>query len=511
MRHLPLLACLIAMAATAASADIDTLELDCIGAGPNLIGVPIDADVGGPAVVWTPYRNRLTQTGTTTPTLASGTLGVSGSALTGRLTATVTVPREGGGTPLATIPVDITVNATVTGEVVSGTWSMADGTSGPLAGFRRALPDPMTATAGQLALVAAYPSTGGVQGLGLGGSTHRLNAELDLTAGVVTGARLKDGGVRASHYPFDTWRNNRWIDAWGRELHYSADGTGDLVLYRVSGSVTGGQLRVVLDGGWGIAPDIQPAVWTCTLNRAGTLWYGTWSFVAPGLSPSTASEVVVGRLGRAGVTIDRTPAAPGDARSVLLRHALALSDHMAIAGFQDTVLTNATNGTGNKQYDNTPNNTYAGIITGLLINRLSDDPKQRAIGMQIARRTAAWARMSRFGTMRFSEYYKGMVWVTAWAGLGFDELSRVESAPAWNTLTSDMATSLRAIQQKFRLDPDGVWRRITDPTEATATSVVIGPMTTGRSTAATCCWRCRAPAPAAASMSPPPPPRPTFG
>jgi hypothetical protein len=106
----------------------------------------------------------------------------------------------------------------------------------------------------------------------------------------------------------------------------------------------------------------------------------------------------------------------------------------------------AVSGTGNKQYDNPPNNVAAAMPTGLLLYRLSDDPLVKAEGLAMARRAAYWWNLARTGPLEIGDYYKGMFWTTAWAGLGLAELTTTDPNGPWNQWSADLAQSFRQAQ-----------------------------------------------------------------
>jgi hypothetical protein len=112
----------------------------------------------------------------------------------------------------------------------------------------------------------------------------------------------------------------------------------------------------------------------------------------------------------------------------------------------------AVSGTGNKQYDNPPNNVGGAILTGLLLHRLSDDPLVQAEGLAMARRAAYWWTLARTGPLQVGDYYKGMFWTTAWAGFGLAELTATDPNGPWKEWSAELAQSFRQAQL-----PSGAW------------------------------------------------------
>jgi hypothetical protein len=441
------------------------VELDCHGAAPDGTSIHIEADLNAPAVLLAAWLPRDAEVATLTPAVADGKLQRSGTQITGRLRAKIARLSKDPKTPLkkghAEVAVDLNIDTMIANGVLTGTWR--SGTAQGLAtGFLRDLPEPRHCTHGALAMVTAYPIENRVLSLGLNSFTYQLGAAFTLADGKVTGGQMQTGSVRPSWFPATTYTPAKWVDAAGRTVTFS--GYGPTANYADTGkprySFTDTQIRGRLEGNTLTLQLVSTfrerrTTWDCTLQRAGALWYGTWTWNSPGLPE--ASAVAVARLGTEADW--PVPKSAGSPRAILLRHALALAAHPSAAGWRDDLLTQAVKDNDNKSYDNSPNIVAGGILTGLLIDRLAEDPLQKAEGMAMARRAANWNRLARFGKLQIGEYYKGMFWITAWQGVAMTELARREPEGPWKSFCAEHA-KLYCDQQL----PIGTWTWVDEET-----------------------------------------------
>lgn len=451
------------LAASEAAGGTQVLELDCHGAAPLGTSIHIEADVGGPAVMLAPYLPREEEIGTLTPTIATGRLETAGNRIRGSLKASI--PRLGRNSEPSRdgpLSVELTIEAGIADGVISGIWT-GSGAQGIVRGMQRSLPAIAQCDTGTLAMVTAYPADGRILQLGLGGILHQLGASFTITDGSITAGRMFAGAVRPSFYPVKRYTPAVWMGPDGRLFNVCATGSGDnnpatgessdpITGVQASGRVGRDALEVTLTATY----RGKPTTWQSQLVRNGALWHGTWTWKVPGIAD--ASAVAVARLGSrtAGWPV---PAGRKDPAGILLRHALALASHPSGSVWRDDLSAQAVRGNGNKQYDNAPNSVAAGIYIGLLIDRFSSDPRQKAEGLAMARRAACWGQTARFGKLRVGEYYKGMFWITAWQAGAMAELARREPEGPWKGFAAELATMQRDQQL-----PSGAWTWVDEET-----------------------------------------------
>lgn len=429
------------------------LELELVGAAPAGTTLRVDADAGGQAVVWAPYWPLQAQTGQMSFVEAEGSIAVSGDAISGRLTATLGLAKPRHGKPPADPGIAVSVEGTVKGGVVRGMWR-SSGSSGPLHGFVRAIPPGDRFTLGCVTLDRAYPFPGREGATGYNGLQTRLGGSFALDHGKVTEGVTGPNQPKASWFPGRAFRPTTWRLPSGQSVTFAAAGYSH-GKSRITGSLEDDTLSLKLTAEVERQP--KPVVWDVQLKRAGTLWYGTWKWtVAKGkqdMGGVAAGRVIAGDKPFATAPKGDTP------REKLLRHAIALANHPGNVVWRDDLLAMCVAGTGNKQYDNPPNNVAGAIHTGLLLHRLSDDPMVRAEGLAMARRAAYWWHLSRIGPYRVGEYYKGMFWTTAWAGLGLAELSETDPEGLWRVWAHELAQAM----VKAQID-SGAWTWIDENT-----------------------------------------------
>lgn len=456
------LALVTGLAAGEAAGGIQVLELDCHGAAPLGTSIHIEADVGGAAVMLAPYIPREEDIGTLTPTIATGRLETAGDRVRGSLKASIQrLGRESRPSKSGPLEVELTIEASISDGVISGTWS-GGGATGIVRGMQRSLLPVAQCDTGTMAMVTAYPREGGPI-LGLGGKASQLGASFTVKDGTITSGTMFAGGVRPSFYPVKSYTPAVWMGPDGLLFNVSATGSGDnspatgessdpITGVQASGKVSGDAMEVALTATY----RDKPTTWQSKLVRNGALWHGTWTWKAPGIADASAPAVARLGKGTAGWPI---PAGRKDPGGILLRHALALAAHPSGGVWRDDLSAQAVRGNGNKQYDNAPNLVAAGIYTGLLIDRFSSDPRQKAEGLAMARRAACWSQTARFGKLRIGSYYKGMFWVVAWQAGAMAELARREPDGPWKGFAAELASMQRDQQL-----PSGAWTWVDEET-----------------------------------------------
>ena len=420
-----LLTCLLLLGAALPSVEVYNLQL--YDAGPNGLPVQVEGDIGGPTAIAIPQWTFRWGIGSLTPELASGSLLRSGNALSGQVSATI---RNGNGVTGST---DYAVAVSVQGQIdahgiISGTWTATGGGgNGILSGRVHELPALSTYDRISLTMDCPYPSTNSQHWNQPGTfqpDRQRIGFYGHFNGGTISNAIVRNFRPAASWMPGAPLANHsRSIDPLGRP--FSVVAGGEIPQSGVQGGLQGdGTITATVTGLYQQGGHDLNTTWTVTLQRAGSLWFGmwTWAVHSPTATVAPRSGRAVARLGRA--DLERVLAPPaGDRRQRLLHHALALSQHPATALFHDPMITvSAINYTGDKQYDNIPYNVAAAVYAGLIMQRLSDDPDLRHSGLHMARNAAAWYTQTAGGGL--PTIYKGMSWMHAWSQEGLAALAR---------------------------------------------------------------------------------------
>lgn len=434
-------------------AAIQALELELVGAAPNQTPLRIDADVDGPAVMWMPYLPLQAEIGKMAFVEAEGKLNLEKDEITGTLSGQLPGPPKRYNENVPPVSFNVQIQAKVSNGVVTGRWKSGEET-GPIHGLVRAVPEPEKVIAGAVTLDRAYPWPGREGGVGYNGLQTRLGAVFTLKEGEIIEGTTSPNRPKASWFPKRSFNPVAWYLADGTKVILASTGY-EHGQSSVSGSLNANTLSINMIAS--VERQDKPVQWQVALKRAGTLWYGKWSWtVEKGQKDLTGWAAA--RLSASG-KLDQHDIQGTDGKAKLLRHALALYQHPANTPFRDDLLAMVAAGTGNKQYDNPPNNLAGAIFTGLLLDKLSDDPAVRAEGRAMARRAAYWWQMSRIGPLQVGEYYKGMFYTTAWAGLGLAALTETDPNGPWKEWSAELADSLQRAQLE-----SGAWTWVDEET-----------------------------------------------
>lgn len=455
-----LLPLLLALAAAPAPAAQTALELELGNATPGGTPLMISGDVGGACVAWTPYiRTGRKGSGRLAFHKAQGTIELTDGRLGGTLT--VAVPGSGKNRePVEGEPMAYAITATIADAMVTGTWTRGEVT-GPIRGIAQSVADPMSLTAGSVTLDRAYPWPGREGSDGYNGLQTRLGAAFTLEQGKVTAGTTGPNAPKASWYPGRSYTPSPWVLPNGQRVQFAGAGyahqdtsvTGD-----VEGDTLTLQLKAIIER------QPVPVLWDMTLTRYGRLWVGDWAWTVPEGTKDISFQAA-GRVGNPQRGLVGPAEGDDGPRAKLLRHAIALANHPGAIVFRDDILAGSAKGTGNKQYDNPPNNVHAAITAGLLLHELAEDPYTKAEGLAMARRGAYWWKQQRRGPLRIAGYYKGMFWVTAWAGLGLAELTAHDPGGPWAGWSAELANSLVEAQLE-----SGAWTWVDEDTGKKGTS-----------------------------------------
>lgn len=422
------------------------VELELVGAAHNKTPVRFDGDLGSQLIAWAPYGTPLSrEIGLLEFFETKGKIIEENGSIAGEISVKLPPPgsahRRG-----AFIPNTFKLTGIISGQVISGTWQRGQD-SGVLHGFVHPISKADDWESGAVTLDCAYPFSGREGAEGYQGLQTRLGASFTLKNGTITGGIVGPNGPRISWFPGRSFNPAKWVLPTGQEILISAHGY-EHEDGKVSGQIKEDVLQIQMQSK--VHRQIVPVVWNMNLRRYGTVWVGKWKWEIE-KGQKDMSRWAVARLGSEQKKVSVTSKAETQ-REQLLQHATALYNHPSNVIWRDEVLAMTVKGTGNKNYDNPPNNVGAAILTGLLLYKLSPDPYLQAEGRAMARRAAYWWTLARYGPLQLGEYYKGMFWCTSWAGFGLAELTEAEPDGPWNLWATELAKSIQQVQL-----PSGAW------------------------------------------------------
>ena len=385
------------------------VELELVGAAHNKTPVRFDGDLGSRLIAWAPYGTPLSrEIGLLEFFETQGKIIEENGSISGEISVKLPPPgsahRRG-----AFIPNTFKLTGIISGQVISGTWQRGQD-SGVLHGFVRPISKADDWESGAVTLDCAYPFSGREGAEGYQGLQTRLGASFTLKNGTITGGIVGPNGPRISWFPGRSFNPAKWVLPNGQEILISAHGY-EHEDGKVSGQIKEDVLQIQMQSK--VHRQIVPVVWNMNLRRYGTVWVGKWKWEIE-KGQKDMSRWAVARLGSEQKKVSVTSKAETQ-REQLLQHATALYNHPSNVIWRDDVLAMTVKGTGNKNYDNPPNNVGAAILTGLLLYKLSPDPYLQAEGRAMARRAAYRWTLARYGPLQLGEYYKGMFWCTSWA------------------------------------------------------------------------------------------------
>lgn len=416
--------------------DTAALHLQLLDAGPNGEIVHVDADVGGLAALSIPSLRSGGGFGSSIAAEATGSLDRTGSDLSGELSATVRSGALTGQGSTHGIHVDVSATIDAAG-VVEGTWAaVGGGGSGILSGLLTQLPGQAELDFARLLFHAGFP--GDWSGTSNSSRFSRVGVTAHLDDGDIAEVTIGEDFPMASISSIQTAILS--IDPHGQPFYVSRPRGAET--YDSAGS--GGFSASAAFTGSVSAPVSGETTWTFDLRRAGTLLFGTWS---GSTGSASGSGYATGRVGMRDRL--RVPAAPASMApiDILSAHAVALVEHPFIGPFRDALLLmSRTDASGDKNYDNAPYNVAGGVLAGLTLERLANDPRERMIGRMIARNGAEFWRIRRgSGPQALATVYKGNSWMQAAAveALGIMAAAEPESTGLLalaNQISSAMAS-----------------------------------------------------------------------
>ena len=430
------------------------IELELVGAAHNGTPVRFDGQSNGEFIAWTPYATALSrEIGLLEFFQTQGTATLKEEILSGKLTVKLPPPgpehRRG-----ELISQTFEINGKVERDMITGTWASGSET-GILHGYTEHSLLVEHLGSGTVTLDCAYPFPGREGSIGYQGLQARLGSAFTIKDGTITSGSVGPNGPRTSWYPDQSFRLANWIlPTYAENVSFCAHGY-EHKAGNVSGSFDGENLLNVRMQSK-VERQAEPVIWDIQLKRYGRIWVGKWNWKI------SAGKKDISRWAAARLRFkviwplhcpspNPKPKNPTP-KEYLLEHAYALMRHPSNVIWRDDLLAMVVKGTGNKQYDNPPNNVGAAILTGLLVAKLSDDPKVKAEGRAMARRAAYWWTLARYGPLQLGEYYKGMFWCTSWAGFGLAELTEADPDGPWNQWATELAKSIQQVQL-----PSGAW------------------------------------------------------
>ncbi len=199
----------------------------------------------------------------------------------------------------------------------------------------------------------------------------------------------------------------------------------------------------------------------------GDTIFGEYRLEGEGVEPNHRNAVI-GYWGHAAHLIPERPEITNADRGVaeLHHHLLWLFDNPYAGSLfaSDHALT-STFDTGNKQYDNPPMVGGSGVISMLLLARLSDDPLISAQATMAAVRAGHYLYSRRSGRLNLLPTYKGMFWMHFWMGRAYLDLYAATNDPFWRERAIELAEALRQTQT-----PEGSWNWVDSESGQTGVS-----------------------------------------